>query len=924
MASVTYDGRSLMLDGRRIWIVGGAIQHARFAPGEWEGRLRAARQAGLNTVETAVVWSMVEPRPGQFDFTGRNDIRRFVELAGEIGLSVILRPGPFVGEGWDLGGLPAWLCDMPDLKLRTANQPFLERVSKYLSAVAGQVRDLQVTATGDGGPIVLVQNETQWTCGDTDLGASYLGELNRYLREAGFTVPKINGNNLWQGVEGEIDCWVGERELLSTLRQLGTVRPEQPRIIVDFGHRVRPVFGEPVPELPSEPEVVRQLTEILAGCGQFVLSPFAAGTTPGFMGGRDPLGGGRSYAAPEDAAAPIDDLGGYGPRHAAVRRVSMFASNFARVLASLDPDHAPMVLDPISAVGSAGQTASGGPTVVHCSGSQGDVAFVFADPSTKAKQVSLLLPDGSSLEVPIGSSGTSWCVFGVHLTNKAELDYCSLSAFAIAGDVFVCSGPAGATGALSINGTPIDVTVPKGRTPEIVTGHAVTVVVCSEEMLAETVVLDESVVVGVRGVGDDGALLPVGKGKGAVLISAGGSVQKLPHGDLGPDPAIEIGKARPNLGTWECAPADEYVTGTSPRYAQIPGPAPLAELGSAYGYGWYRLSMKLAAGKRGRIACPEGGDRLHLFIDGESSGVLGTGPGAETELNLSFRKGQHDMVVLADNQGRPSGGVHLAEHKGMPGHLWEVVQYRMTKPALEQHPPIEVLTKMTPLPRVRDGDATHPQRITWHFQHRRKSPIFAALPPAPLRGMLILNDEPLRWLEQGEQITLVLDEATTRRGNNTLQFAVMNDFADDTAADTALEATAVTFAGTGFLEGKQELTAKAEWAFAKWEPPAPSAFGADAGPKGMPAWWRTRFDAALAGVPVTLELTGLTKGQVYLNGENLARYFVQTASGAEVPPVSRVSLPLPMLREHGNELLIFDEHGASPAKCKIKYEKQAV
>ena len=95
MPTVTYDGRGFQLDGRRIYIVSGSVHSMRLHPDEWADRLHACKLAGLNTVEVPVFWSRVEPRPGQFEFEDEADIRRFVQLAGEAGLYVILRVGPF-------------------------------------------------------------------------------------------------------------------------------------------------------------------------------------------------------------------------------------------------------------------------------------------------------------------------------------------------------------------------------------------------------------------------------------------------------------------------------------------------------------------------------------------------------------------------------------------------------------------------------------------------------------------------------------------------------------------------------------------------------------------------------------------------------------------------------------------------------------
>jgi len=39
-------------------------------------------------------------------------------LIGEAGLWCILRPGPFIGTGWEFGGLPAWLMQREGIELR--------------------------------------------------------------------------------------------------------------------------------------------------------------------------------------------------------------------------------------------------------------------------------------------------------------------------------------------------------------------------------------------------------------------------------------------------------------------------------------------------------------------------------------------------------------------------------------------------------------------------------------------------------------------------------------------------------------------------------------------------------------------------------------------------------------------------------------
>lgn len=254
MPAVTFDGRSLLIDGRRVWIVGGSIHYTRVPRELWAHRIHAAKLAGLNTIETPVFWNRHEARPGHFDFTGDNDLRHFIELIKEADMHCVLRPGPFIGSSWDLGGIPAWLQLSAGVKLRTANGPFLEAVSRFIAAVADQIKDLQATSSG-GGPILLIQNEHHWTCGHGELARGYLGEINRYFREAGLSVPVINSNNLWQTIEGEIETWSGTDDMLSTMRQLGHVAPKHPRIVSDLRIGQPDLWNRPSPE-PLEPGAV--------------------------------------------------------------------------------------------------------------------------------------------------------------------------------------------------------------------------------------------------------------------------------------------------------------------------------------------------------------------------------------------------------------------------------------------------------------------------------------------------------------------------------------------------------------------------------------------------------------------------------------------------------------------------------------------
>lgn len=921
MPSITYDGRTFMIDGRRLWLASGSVHFQRLTKESWAHRLALVARAGLNCVETPVFWNRVEPRPGQFDFSGDNDIAAFCKLAAAQGLHVILRPGPYVGSGWDLGGLPAWLLDLPDVKLRTANAPFLEAVGRYFTALAKEVKSLQATTRGT---LLLVQTEHHWTCGDNTLGNAYLGELTRYLREAGFTVPRINANNLWQGVEGDIDCWAGDERMLSTMRQFGAVRPDQPRLVIELGARARPAFGADAPVPTSPVELQRRLAEVVAGGGQFNVSPFVCGTAFGFWGGQTSIGEHTMLAPTQDLAAPVDECGRTTEAYRLVRRLATFVTGFSRVVTQIEQERPLVSLDPSAGAAPNGKPAKGaGWTVVPTSGVQGSVVWLFA-PGGKpvpGATVDLLLPDGSTLPVPAGQQAVQWCLFDVSLSSRSVLDYTSLCPLFAADDLLVCFGPSGSIGRLSIDGTPIEVEVPKGRKPAVLVHEDVTVVVVSEEMADETFLTDAGVYVGAESIGPDA--LPVGPAKTCTRVARDGSSSTVA---CAPSPALPRGK-KIEPETWKAAPATEHISGDSPRYAQIPGPANLAQLGSPYGYGWYKIVVRAGKPRRFSLGAPDSCDRLQVMLDAEPLGVIGRGPGAASKLTVNFSKGEHTIVVLADNMGRISGGSDLTERHGLTGHLYELSPFKVGRASLALGDPIDLLAWRSPLMWLRAGEATHPQRITWAFQHRRTSPVFVELPPMRLRAAVVLNDQPIAYIDAHRATRLTLtNDLGLKRGNNTVQIACIPEAFDEAAAEAEVkDLLSALAAGSNFLEGAAVVSDTASWSFAKWEAPHKTAYEEIArsalGKFNAPTWWRTTFDAATdPAAHLVLDLSGMTKGQAYLNGNNLGRYFLQTHEHKKVPPVTTMPLPPAWLKEKNNELVLFDEHGGNPGRVKLSYE----
>ncbi len=164
----------------RRQIVCGEMHYPRIPHEYWRARLAMARAMGLNAVSTYVFWNRHEPRPGVYDFAGENDIARFIRLAQEEDLLVVLRPGPYVCAEWEFGGLPAWLLKDGEIPVRSNDPRFIEPAERWFVRLGDEIASLQ---SAHGGPIVAMQLENEYGAFGED--RAYLQSIRKALKRAG-------------------------------------------------------------------------------------------------------------------------------------------------------------------------------------------------------------------------------------------------------------------------------------------------------------------------------------------------------------------------------------------------------------------------------------------------------------------------------------------------------------------------------------------------------------------------------------------------------------------------------------------------------------------------------------------------------------------------------------------------------------------
>jgi len=177
---VTWDGHSLMLDGRRVCPVMGEVHYSRLPADEWQQEVRAMKEGGVTIVATYVFWNHIEEQEGIFRWDGQRDLRRFLEICREEEMPVVLRLGPFCHGEVRNGGIPDWVF-AKGCKLRDRNSVFLGFVEKLYRQIFTQVQGLQWK---DGGPVIAAQFDNEYRG-----RGEYLMALKKIATETGFDLP---------------------------------------------------------------------------------------------------------------------------------------------------------------------------------------------------------------------------------------------------------------------------------------------------------------------------------------------------------------------------------------------------------------------------------------------------------------------------------------------------------------------------------------------------------------------------------------------------------------------------------------------------------------------------------------------------------------------------------------------------------------
>ncbi|MBI3990592.1 MAG: beta-galactosidase [Candidatus Omnitrophica bacterium] len=325
---ITFDSNRFYLDGKPFFMTAASIHYFRVPPQLWRDRIRKAKDAGFNTIETYIAWNFHEMKEGEYNFSGNRDIEKFINICASENLFVFVRPGPYICSEWDNGALPAWLNVKNGIKFRAYNPVYLKYVDKWFDKLMPIFVKHQYTR---GGNIILMQIENEYIYPERTGGKKYLEHLRDGFRKRGIDVPLTACNFFTHPIKGIIQTFNGNKKFGEALPFYRSVQPDKPLMVTEFWSGWFQAWGKGFmltkkDRLSSAGKMAKCLKDILKNGGMYVYYMFHGGTNFGFWGGRTGPDEDIFMTTSYDFEAPLSEEGLPTEKYYAAREFNRWAN----------------------------------------------------------------------------------------------------------------------------------------------------------------------------------------------------------------------------------------------------------------------------------------------------------------------------------------------------------------------------------------------------------------------------------------------------------------------------------------------------------------------------------------------------------------------------------------------------------------------
>ena len=917
--SINLDRNGLSIAGRPFYLLSGVIHYFRWPRGEWRDVLLKARAGGLNTVDTVVPWNLHEPQPGQFNFADEADLPAYLDLCQELGLYAIVRPGPYICAEWENGGFPAWLTAQ-NVPLRTDDPVFLTAVQRWFDALLPPVAARQISR---GGPVILAQIENEHWASGVYGHDDHQRTLARLMQERGIDVPLYTCMGASPDYAEFRNGWSGIADKVAATRRAW---PDNPMIVSELWSGWFDSWGDSAHNGKTGASLDRVLHELTAvgasGVSHWV---WAGGSNFAWWGGRTVGGDTIHMTASYDYDAPVDEYGQINEKFYAARRHHLFLGTLGAQVSRLLADATkggPTVLAP---PGVKGRVAGG--EAPYRVARNGDFSTAFLQTTGLDRQTLQVFSDDPPvhLQVEVEAASIKPLYFNLPLSASVTLRCHSWRILGWwpnegAAPLLVCYGFHGEQGQLqlrsqqpwqiidagaaevTLDGQDLNVRAWVTDRPQAVRTDQATIVLLTQQRAERWWPGDGSALCGPDLTLDDGSVSATGirpfyRFENGVLSLATGAATPA-----APPRAEEIAL------TWEAVGVAELEAAELP--TAIAGPLSFEDLGCWLGYGWYSLHFELEHPVNTTLTGAWVSDRATVFADGRRLGVLGVGPdGPVWTLPVQLPAGRHELRLLVDNLGRFNYGSNTGERKGLLGPLaWGGVQEDISTgwTALWQEAAFagEAIANAKPWAVRPDSTGVDLKSFAFQGSHvwllreieaQNGERVVLQLTGDRNAGALYVNGQAVSRFSRhhgGGYFKRGIDHRL-RPGRNVLALHIEN------------------YAGlpwrAALLRTPHGSEISGDWRFSPGV--TPSALPAQA---GRPRFYRARFGYSSerhGAEPLQLDLHGLRKGHLWLNGRSLARYW-------QIGPQEFFKVPAAWLKTK-NELLVFEEEDGQPSAVRL-------
>jgi beta-galactosidase len=325
-----------------VMYICGEIHYFRVPKSLWRDRLLKLRRAHGNCISTYIPWNWHCPRENLtvFDDSYREwhvaeyysrNLVEFLELASQLELKVIARPGPYICSEWDSGGHPNWLYTKTS-KLRSLDPVYMDYTRKWYEIVVKAIKPYI-----ERGVVTAIQIENEYFWGNE----KYIEKLYNMMEKlAPDTLLFTNENYYLSRIPNTIDDYPAPWDIKPFEEKLQRYLSMQPGLFKMFmeleGGWFKSIkYGyNPTNRLSIPAEWTELLIKTALGMGidNFNIYMFHGGTNPGYYTA-------KYIDSSYDYEAPIREWGELSDRYYKLKRVFTFLDSLRDVLVEAKPVH---------------------------------------------------------------------------------------------------------------------------------------------------------------------------------------------------------------------------------------------------------------------------------------------------------------------------------------------------------------------------------------------------------------------------------------------------------------------------------------------------------------------------------------------------------------------------------------------------------